>query len=290
MYEENLKPLPAGDAMAVFGEVLAPLAARLSDMSETDEVARGGQWADRSIQPYFDRVCRRLLLPGSQIEGLENLVQLAAAARQGHSCLICFNHRSTLDVPTLAVLLEDAGRRDLFDQIVWIAGRKLSEDSGLTKVFIQAVNRVMVTPPSWLDTHYDSEERHRAREVNLAAHRAMHDLRHQGWIFGLFPAGTRIRPDDEATQQALPETDSYLRHFQKLLLCRIDGCTLPVSRSQDLTHEVPCLDRVTFQFGPVLDTQAWRNQIWSQSPGMERREATAAAIMEQIEQIGLDSR
>ena len=45
----------------------------------------------------------------------------------------------------------------------------------------------------------DVEEAHR---INMAAHRAILRMCHEGYICGLFPSGTRIRPGDAATARA----------------------------------------------------------------------------------------
>jgi glycerol-3-phosphate O-acyltransferase len=160
------------------------------------------------IQPYFASICRRLLLPGSGILGTDSLAELTRLAIAGRSCIICLNHRSNLDVPMLYALLEDQASLDLFHRIIWIAGRKLHEDVGSTRILIQGFNRVTVTPRSWMKEDHSVEELHEAHQINIAAHRAIHGLRNKGWIFALFPTATRIRPSDESTTRAIEETDS----------------------------------------------------------------------------------
>lgn len=286
MYEENIEPLPAGDFAQVFAAPLATIAHSLpDDFSGKITPANVLQWANRQVQPYFASACRRLLLPGSTIRGREHLAELSALAARGQSCLVCLNHQGNLDVPTLYVLLEDRGAADDFHRIIWIAGRKLHEDVGATRLLVQAFNRVIVSPRSWMKDDHSADELHAAHQINLAAHRAIHELKHRGWVFALFPGATRIRPGDAATRQAIPETDSYLKTFEYLLLGRIDGCTLPVSRDRDLTHETPRLDRVTYTFGPVQRTDAWRGAAASRFPALDQRTASARAIVEDIDTI-----
>lgn len=286
MYEENLSPLPSGDATTVFGKTLAAIQehfAREPPSAITpDNVV---QWARGDIQHAVSNICRRLLLPGSGIHGVEHLAELNRLAASGNSCIVCLNHRCNLDVPTLLVLLEDLGRADLFDPIVWIAGRKLNEDVGLTPILIQAVNRVVITPRSWMRNDHSEEEYHEAHQINIAALRAIHHLRHAGHVFGLFPTGTRIRPRDSSTCRAIDETDSYVKNFDYLLLARIDGCTLPVAKSRDLTHETPTLDCMTYKFGPVLRTKQWRASAAERFEDLDPRTASAMAIMRDIEDL-----
>jgi Acyltransferase len=283
MYEENVSPLADGDFSTVFAERLAPIQARChADGFEPVRAASVVRWADAVVQPYLGAICRRLLLPGSGIVQAENLAELTRLAREGHSCIVCLNHRSNLDVPTLYALLDDQSRLNLFHRIVWISGRKLEEDTGPTRCLVRAVNRVIVSPWSWMSEEHSAEELHEAHQINDAAHRAMHQLRHQGWVFALFPAGTRARPHDASTAHAIEETDSYLKHFEFMLLGRIDGCTMPVSRDHDLTHETPSLDTVRYTFGSVLRTEDWRAAAAERYPTLDRRAASARAIMEDI--------
>ena len=286
MYEENLKPLPEGDATQVFADVLAAIrsevAAGAAATPQSITPQSVVQWANPKVQAVVGQACRRLLLPGSGIGGLENLDELTGLARRGHSCLICLNHRSNCDVPTLYALLRDQARLDLFDHILWVAGRKLDEDVGLTPLLVEGFNRIVVTPKSWLQKSLSAQEVHRASQVNRAAHRAMHTLRTQGWLFGLFPAGTRTRPHDQSTTQALEETDSYLKYFDFMLLAFIDGCTLPVTRNRDMTHETPRPDRMRYVLGPVARTDAWRTEAARRFPHLTQRASSARAIIEDI--------
>ncbi len=283
MYEENLTPLPDGDFSKVFAELLTAIECTCPPgPPESITPANVLQWAKVDIQPYFARICRRLLLPGSGVRSIDNLAELTRLAASGHSCIIGLNHRSNLDVPTLYALLDDQTRLDLFHQLIWIAGRKLHEDVGSTRMLVQGFNRVIVTPRSWMKEGHSDEELHEAHQINIAAHRAIHELKNQGWVFALFPTATRIRPSDESTTHAIEETDSYLKNFEFMLLGRIDGCTLPVSRDRDLTHEIPTRDRMRYTFGQVLRTDEWRASAARRFAEFDQRTASARAIIEDI--------
>jgi hypothetical protein len=286
MYEENCDPLLHEDASVVFAKQLAEMKLNASATQPANITPESVvRWADPRNETYFAEICRRLLLPGSGIVGSKNLQQLVELAREGSPCVLCLNHRSNLDVPTLFTLLEDHADSDWFRRIVWIAGRKLEEDTGLTSLLIQCFNRVIVTPPSWFAFPRTDDELHEARMINIAADRAVAKLRREGWILGLFPSATRIRPGVESTEQAIEQTDSYLRMFQYLLLCNIDGCTLPVSNEQDFTHETPKLDRMVYTFGLVQSVKEWRGEATSRFPNLDQRMASAHAIREDIEAL-----
>ena len=283
MCDKRFKPLPDGDFARVFADELTEVEQRQKSRFPTQITsANVVQQANADVQPYLAKICRRLLLDGSGLKGLEHLDALERLAIAGNSCLVALNHRSNLDVPTLFALLEDEGRADLFARMIGISGRKLLEDAGATWMLAQAFNRVIVSPRSWLSEEHTDEELHAAHLINIAAHRAIHELRHQGWIFALFPSATRMRPRDESSGRAIEETDSYLKNFEYLVLGRIDGCTLPVTRDHDLTHETPVLDRVRYTFGPVLRTAEWRQSAAERYPALDQRAASARAIMEDI--------
>ena len=203
---------------------------------------------------------------------------------------MCLNHRSNLDVPTLYTLMEDQADPALFHKIIWIAGRKLEEDQGLTSSLVKCFNRVLVSPKSWFAARHSESELHQARLINIAAERAVARLRHEGWVFALFPAGTRIRPDDPTTRQALEQTQSYLKLFDYMVLGKIDGCTMPVSMARDFTHEKPQLDRVVYTFGDVLDIDHWRAEAQDRFSDLDPRQASARAITADIEALSASDR
>lgn len=286
MYEENLTPLPDSDGSVVFAEILKQMHHNGLDTPAPPVTPESVlRWADRARLPPVATICRRLLLPGSGLEGLDSLRQLIKLADSGRSCLLCLNHRSTLDVPTLFTLLEDQADPELFQRLIWISGRKLEEDAGMTSVLVQCVNRVVVSPNTWFTTERSEEELRQGRLVNVAAERSVARLRHEGWVFGLFPAGTRTRLNDPSTRQAIEQVHGYLEMFDHLLLGHIDGCTMPVSRDHDLTRESPRLDRVRFTFGPVHQTQQWCREACLRFPDDDPHAAMASAITQDLEHL-----
>ncbi len=284
MYEENLTPLPPGDATAIFAAELQVLARQgpPSAPLSPDNVV---QFAEKSIQPPLAAICRKLLLPGSSIKGWQHLEELSRLSGRGNACLLCLSHVSNLDVPNLYTIIEDQHDLDVFHQIIWIAGRKLSEDTPLTRILIQSCNRIVITPPSWFSRAHSAEEEQAARRINRAAQRELLRLRKEGWIFGLFPTGTRRRADDESTSHAIPETDTYVKSFDYMVLGRIDGCTLPVSKDRDFTHEIPRRDRLTYTLSPVQRTSEWRANALAQFTELGQRRATARAIDEYLSSL-----
>ena len=155
----------------------------------------------------------------------------------------------------------------------------------MTSLLADCFNRVIVTPNSWFAEQHSAKQIHEGRCLNIAADRAIAELRCQGWVFALFPSGTRERPGDESTTHAIDQTDSFLRLFEYLVLCNIDGCTLPVTKDRNLTHETPRLDRMIVTFGPVHRTDQWRSEALARYDACDQRIASARAIQEDIETL-----
>ncbi|MDR1636353.1 MAG: 1-acyl-sn-glycerol-3-phosphate acyltransferase, partial [Treponema sp.] len=50
------------------------------------------------ILPFLDKMVQSLCLPGSGLEGLDNLEELLAKAESGKSCLLLLEHYSNMDL------------------------------------------------------------------------------------------------------------------------------------------------------------------------------------------------
>ena len=276
---EKLKEasLPCGDAVGVFANELAELADLAEAPKPLDE-HNVVQMATLTMQRPFSAICRKLLLPGSSIVGWHHLQELARRSKAGEPGLLCLSHVSNLDVPNLCTLAADRHESDVFNQIIWIAGRKLSEDSPLTQMLIQMCHRIVVTPPSWFTADHSDEEVCHATKLNHIAHREILRLSREGWVIGLFPTGTRQRPGDSRTTHSIAELDTYLKAFTNMCIGTIDGNTLPVSRDRDYTHEVPKRDRVVYTLGSIVQTDEWRAAALEVFPELDQRSATARAM------------
>jgi len=73
---------------------------------------------------------------------------LHALAAQGHPALVLSAHVSNLDVPALYSLLKRRGEEALFEDIVFIAGRKLTEGCKSIKSMAEMFSRVVISAKS----------------------------------------------------------------------------------------------------------------------------------------------
>ncbi len=244
-----------------------------------DSVMRPARFHNR---PAIRRICEGLLLPGSGLQGLEHLEELAARADAGEPGIVLAWHSSNLDVPNLYTFLASAGREGLFDRLCFMAGRKLAEESAMCAMVSEAFPRILVSPPSFLRRVDDPTALKAARAVNRAALRATRAvLKRRGLLF-LFPAGTRYRPGRPETGRALSQVDGYLRMCENFVLLNITGNTLPVQPGRAMSEELPRRDVVRHVLGPVQKVAAFRDAIRSDSLAVNARQAVADAVMDGI--------
>lgn len=253
------------------------------------------QPAFKHNRPLFVELCSELLLAESGVDGFENLVKLSRLSEKGESCLICAKHCSNFDVPNFYTLLSRYGQEalDIFDRIIFIAGRKLNEDVPETKMLTEMFNRVVLSPQSYLDSlgPDGDEKRKEAKHINIAAQRKIRELRKQGYILLLYPTGTRTRSDVPKTSRALKQAESYLRMFDNVCFMNVLGNTLPPMLSGDMVSEIPHTDVVKFIVGPVQKVGDWlrvANNSFEKCDDatIERKQWIADLIMDEINKLG----
>lgn len=221
------------------------------------------QEAHLANRPRFFEIVQGLVLPGSGLLGGENLLELGRLSAAGKSCILFPAHLSNFDVPQFWGLAKLAGPafEEIFERVVFVAGRKLNEESAVVKMFTEMFTRLVISPKTHYDGITDPAELARAqgesRAINLAAHRRLKQLRHEGRIFLVFPTGTRYRPWDESTGRGLREVEGYLRAFEYFVPVGVRGNLMPPSQS-GMEGDIPTPGRVVMHFGPVTATQAFR--------------------------------
>jgi len=259
----------------------------------TENVYQPAVIAGRDALEEFQR---HLLLPGSRVEGLENLDDCLRRMSQGQTIVFLPEHRRNLDVPSFNHLLrrEDPRYHLILDRLIYIAGRKLNESSEFIKMFTEKYARLVIVPkrdhPKAKPGESAAEQLERAAfekeagRINRAAFRELVRLRKAGYIFVLFPLGGRFKRD--ADNIPVRETASYLGTFDAAYLISMEGNTLPpLARMED---ERPIQDRVVFRVGPALDCRAFlaeRRAAYGQEVRLGRLPADADFERETAEHI-----
>lgn len=243
------------------------------------------QPARRHNQAIFQKICQSLMKPGSNIDGVEHLAELARRSELGEPGMILSWHSSNLDVPNLHALLSQAGAPSLFDRMVFIAGRKLNEESPLSKAFCESFTRLIVSPPSYFRKNEGNPIKlAQGRAVNMAALRSARQLLRSGSLLFLFPTGTRYRPDRPETMKALPQVDGYLRMCKNFVVMNIHGNTLPPIDKSAMVDDDIRRDVIRMSVSPVTSVNEFRREILSKErqDDVTPRQAVANAVMELI--------
>lgn len=276
--------------MAVFGEELAQILKHsdpdLFATTTPETVFQVGQTQNRE---RFSAIIEELLLPGSDVVGVEHLRRLHALASAGKPALILSAHVSNLDVPALYTLLKRRGETALFEDIIFIAGRKLTEGCKWIKSMAEVFSRVVISAKS---PKMSEQEVTVALAINKAAQKKIAELQGQGKVFLLYPTGTRSRAGVPRTHHGLREVYNYLRKFEYCVTCGISGNILPARDDVDMIDEYPRRDRVVFTFGEVRNIAQWLDEITRSRPeaAADRKQFVVDAIMDDIYALGDDPR
>jgi glycerol-3-phosphate O-acyltransferase len=248
---------------------------------------------------FLDKMVESLVLPGSGIDGLENLEELYEKAEAGKSCLLLLEHYSNLDLSLLSYLLSKAGKRgeEIRRSVVAIAGMKLNEENAAVSAFASAYTRIVIYPSrslQHLDAEKDRAEIIRSNSINRAAMKALIGLKHKGRLVLLFPSGTRYRPWDPSTKKGVREIDSYIKTFDYMCLVAINGEILHVVQG-DMMDDTVSKDVVLLTAGPVLSCSEFRSKVRGDETAddnnpeaIDRKQAVADAIMVELEKMHLE--
>ena len=246
------------------------------------------QESAKDIRPYLDKMVGSLVLPGSGVEGLENMDELFRLAESGKSCLLLPEHYSNMDLSLVTYLLDEAGGRgkEISQSIIAIAGMKLSEEDPVVSALASAYSRIIICPSRSyknLDPEKDKAELIRANAINRAATKAVIGKKYKGNIILIFPSGTRYRPGDPSTKQGVREIDAYIRSFYYMCLTAINGQVLHVNPDSMMDDEVT-KDVVRISFGPVISCDEFRSKARDDG-GEDKKQAVADAIMAELEEM-----
>jgi 1-acyl-sn-glycerol-3-phosphate acyltransferase len=247
------------------------------------------QAAQKQNRERFAAIIEDLLLPGSGVEGVENLRSLHALAAQGRPTLILSAHVSNLDVPALYTLLKHRGEEALFEDIIFIAGRKLTEGCKSIKSMAEMFSRVVISAKS---SRMSEQEISGGMAINKAAQKKIAELQCSGKVFLLYPTGTRSRAGVPRTHRGLREVYNYLRKFEYCVVCGIRGNILPARDDVDMIDEFPQRSAVVFSFGKVRSIAEWLDELTRRQPdaATDRKQFVVDAIMEEIYSLGDDPR
>ena len=250
------------------------------------------QEADDNILPILDDMVETLALPGSGLDGLENLEELLALAESGKSCMLLVEHYSNMDLSIVSLMARKAGGRgeQIGRALVAIAGMKLNEDNPAVAAFAGAYSRIVIYPSRSLhDMGLDEEkyeaEHNRSRAINRAAMKALNEVKTKGKLILVFPSGTRYRSWDPESKKGVREIDSYIRCFDYFCFVALNGQVLHVQKT-DMMNDAVTKDLIRVTAGKVMSCADFRKEVRARTPGTEdKKQAVADAIMANLEEM-----
>ncbi len=258
------------------------------------------QEANPVILKIMDDMLNGVMLPGSCIAGIENVKEFLAAVNSGKRGLVLMEHYSNFDLPGFSYLLRKSGSAELneiADRIVAIAGMKLSEENPMISAWASAYDRVVIYPSRSLASITDPEERareeQRSRKINMASMRALDNVRKQGKILLVFPAGTRFRKNKPETKRGVREIDSYLRLSDVMLPVAINGNCLRISdeNPSNMIKDEMWHDKMVYTAGKMLECKPFRKAVQETLPEEleDKKQPVVDKIMSILDDIHVEA-
>ena len=253
------------------------------------------------ILPYLDKMVEELLLPGSGVDGFENLEELYTRAMEGKSCLLLPEHYSNMDLSIISYLTRKAGGRgeEIGNSIIAVAGMKLTEESPVVSAFASAYSRIVIYPSRslrGLDEEKYAAERARSNAINRAAMKSLAHVKTTGRLVLIFPSGTRYRPGDPSTKRGVREIDSYIKSFDYMCFVSINGEILHIKHG-DMMEDAVSQDVVRVGVSPVFSCADFRDKIRAEIDAKaetlnheaitkeDKKQAVADNIMAELEKM-----
>ncbi|GMO39091.1 MAG: 1-acyl-sn-glycerol-3-phosphate acyltransferase [Termitinemataceae bacterium] len=246
------------------------------------------QEADERIRDIIDtKITENLLLEDSTLSGAQYLNELCKKSAEGSACLILCEHYSNMDLPIVSYLMRKAGAKDCAKQLLAIAGMKLNEDEPALAAFSGGFTRIIICPSHQsesLDPERHKDERLRLIGINRSAMKKLDEVKHQGKIILLFPSGTRYRPWDPHTRNVRREVDSYIKSFDYMCFCSINGIVLHINQGK-MVEDTTSKDLLHITVSPIYNCADFRKKIRDSIVGNEtidKKQAVADKIRDTL--------
>ncbi len=276
-----------------YGAIIKNLVSHMPKASSVSD-ANVYQQGQSAMLPAIDKIIEEQLLPGSGISGMENLERLLGLAEAGESCLLLMEHYSNFDLPAFHYFLRKAGGvgSRVADALVAIAGIKLNEDNPLVSAFANAYSRIIIYPSRSLeiiknnfkDPNKILAEVMRGNAINRAAMHALAEIKKQGKLVLVFPAGTRFRPWQPETKRGVREISSYLKSFGHFCLVAINGNIFRLNRGGEMTEDTLHHDKLVYTVGPIHNAADFVQKMKHEHRFMDdKKQAMVDHVMAELE-------
>ena len=178
---------------------------------------------------------------------------------------------------------------ELAHRSIAMAGMKLTEEDPLIAGLTEGYERIVIYPSRSLagitDPQQLEEEMKRSRSINTASMRTLEEVRNNGKVIIVYPAGTRYRPGRPETKRGVREIDSYIRTSDIMMLVSINGNCLRISDDpSNMLGDIVCQDKVVIEVSPVINCAEFRERAKQRcSDGADKKQAVVDLVMEELE-------
>ena len=243
------------------------------------------------IRAIVESAVQKLLLDGSKIYPKEHITAFLNEVKAGKKGIILSEHYSNLDLPIFLYLMEQIGEdgNELAHRSIAMAGMKLTEEDPLIAGLTEGYERIVIYPSRSLagitDPQQLEEEMKRSRSINTASMRTLEEVRNNGKVIIVYPAGTRYRPGRPETKRGVREIDSYIRTSDIMMLVSINGNCLRISDDpSNMLGDIVCQDKVVIEVSPVINCAEFRERAKQRcSDGADKKQAVVDLVMEELE-------
>lgn len=210
-------------------------------------------------------IVRGIVRPESRIVNMEHLERVAALLKEGKSCLFLPEHFSNFDYPALFYLAQqNPAAQSIFKNLVCMAASKLNTESKVVLAFSEAFHRIMIYPARaklQADGTADSAEQQTLDQLNQRALRTMGEFKKEGRAILMFPSGTRFRPGNNETRNALPQAASFMRQFDYFCFIGIAGNLLMVNPNNQMAQDIAREDALVYWIDEVRESKAFLAEV-----------------------------
>jgi len=243
------------------------------------------------IRAVLESIVQKLLLDGSKIYPEQHITAFLNEVKAGKKGIILSEHYSNLDLPIFLYLMEQIGEdgNELAHRSIAMAGMKLTEEDPLIAGLTEGYERIVIYPSRSLagitDPQQLEEEMKRSRSINTASMRTLEEVRNNGKVIIVYPAGTRYRPGRPETKRGVREIDSYIRTSDIMMLVSINGNCLRISDDpSNMLGDIVCQDKVVIEVSPVINCAEFRERAKQRcSEGADKKQAVVDLVMEELE-------
>lgn len=245
-----------------------------SDLTVENLLADANQTSRDIIKPLLFEILDSLVVE-PRLYGKENIPFLLGLLRSKRRVLIIANHQSNFDVPLIDYIFAKSGYEyeDFLQNVTFIAGRKLSEQSKFVNAFASIYSRLQIVPKG-----DNSKE---AMAINKASQKKMRELVKERIIF-LFPTGTRSRRDQPESYWPLKETYNYLKQFDYVSLLSIKGNVLIPKSGNLMAFDVVKRTNVDMKLSFPIATESILELSDYLSPDLDRKQFIMDLLMKHV--------